>query len=195
MILNEVSAVPSEAMPVAAFSEHLHLGSGFSNDGAQASVLEAYLRAALAAIEARSGNALFRRRFSWVIYKWARPSCQPFPVTPVQSVEQIRLISVAGDEVQVDAARYHLQQDNRQPRLVATGATLPQLPFDGSAEVIFEAGFGPVWEDIPADLRQSVLMLAAHHYENRSGGDGKFPPGVLSLLEPYRKFRLSGGSL
>lgn len=195
MILNELSAVPPEAMPVAAFSEHLHLGSGFSNDGAQVSVLEAYLRAALAAIEARTGNALFQRRFSWVLYTWTNTDTQPLPIAPVQAVEQVRLISVSGEEVQVDPARYHLQKDARQPRIVATGANLPQLPFDGSAEVVFEAGFGPAWDDIPPDLRQSVLMLAAHHYENRSGGDGKFPPGVLALLEPYRKFRLSGGSL
>jgi len=50
MILNELTSVPSSAIPVTAFSEHLNLGSGFSDSGDQDSILETYLRAALAAI-------------------------------------------------------------------------------------------------------------------------------------------------
>jgi len=85
MILNELTSVPSSAIPVTAFSEHLNLGSGFSDSGDQDSILETYLRAALAAIEARLGIALFRRRFSWGLYAWSNPNTQRLPVSPVQA--------------------------------------------------------------------------------------------------------------
>ena len=63
MILTEVSAPPAAAVPVRAFAEHLRLGSGFADDGSEDAVLELYLRAAMAAIEARLGRALLAREF------------------------------------------------------------------------------------------------------------------------------------
>jgi len=192
MILNELTAVPTSAIPVTAFSEHLHLGSGFTDAGGQDTVLETYLRAALAALEARSGLALFQRRFSWGLYAWNNPNFQRMPNAPVQLIETLRLLSSNGEETLIDSEDFRLQKVGHQSRLLATGAC---LPFNGSVEIIFEAGFGPDWTDIPADLRQATLMLAAYHYENRNGADGgQFPAGVLALLEPYRAYRLSGGA-
>lgn len=195
MILNETTTVPSEAIPVAAFSEHLHLGSGFADDGALNTVLETYLRAAISAIEARSGMALFQRNFTWMLYSWSNPNAQRVPIGPVQAITTIRLISALGAETIADAEDYRLQKEGHQSRIVATGVSLPHLPHNGSVEIGLEAGFGPGWDDIPADLRQSVLMLAAHHYEHRTGKDvGTFPSGILALLEPYRTIRLGGAA-
>jgi len=195
MILNEITTVPSEAIPVAAFSEHLHLGSGFSDDGAKDAVLETYLRAAISAIEARSGMALFLRSFALGLYSWNNINGQPLPVSPVQSIQSMRLVSSVGVESLVQSDHYRLQKDGHRSRVLATGISLPHLPHNGSVEIVLDAGFGPGWEDIPADLRQGVLMLAAHHYENRNGKDaGHFPSGVLALLEPYRAIRLGGAA-
>ena len=58
MVLVELTTVPTGALPVTEFATHLHLGTGFADDGSQDAVLEAYLRAAMAAIEARIGKAL-----------------------------------------------------------------------------------------------------------------------------------------
>jgi len=195
MILNELTTVPSEAMPVAAFTEHLHLGSGFSDDGANDAALETYLRAALSAIEARSGIALFLRSFSLSLYSWGNPNAQRLPISPVQSIHSMRKISSAGAEVLVNSDHYRLQKYGHRSTIMATGICLPHLPHNGSVEITLDAGFGSTWEEIPADLRQSVLMLAAHHYENRTGKDaGMFPGGVLALLEPYRAIRLGGAA-
>ena len=61
----------------------------------------------------------------------------------------------------------------------------------------FVAGFGAAWGDVPADLRQAVLMLATHYYEYRhdtSLSSGCMPFGVTSLLERYRPVRLHMGA-
>ncbi len=70
------------------------------------------------------------------------------------------------------------------------------VPPDGMVRVVFEAGFGSAWTDIPVDLRQAVLLLAAEYYEHRhdDGTQGAgFPFGVVTLIERWRNVRLLGG--
>ena len=57
MMLIEETAVPLAALPLAEFKAHLRLGTGFADDDIQDPVLESFLRAAMAAIEARTGKA------------------------------------------------------------------------------------------------------------------------------------------
>lgn len=195
MVLSELTAVPSGSMPVSELSEHLHLGTGFADDGSQDSVLESYLRAALAAIEARTGKAIIQRRFSWIVNHWIAPDQQGLPVSPVQSIEEVRVATISGAETVIPSGSYGLRKDMHRPALISAGGHLPGIPNGGQAEVIFEAGFGPTWNDVPADLRQAVLALAAHYFEDRQGVQGTgndFPAHVLVLIEPHRSLRLSG---
>ncbi len=198
MILTELSAPSAAAVPVRAFAEHLRLGSGFADDGAEDGVLEVYLRAAMAAIEARLGRVLLARPFSWTVSRWREDASQGLPVAPVVSVEAITLQEADGSATEVAPEQWSVLRDAQRPRLVGRfGRNLPRIPRGGQAEVRFTAGFGAVWEDVPADLRQAVLLLAAHFYENRSEGgavSGTMPFGVLVLIEAYRATRIGGAS-
>jgi uncharacterized phiE125 gp8 family phage protein len=197
MILTELSAPPSAAVPVRAFAEHLRLGSGFEDDGAQDAVLELYLRAAMAAIEARLGRALLARDFVWAVNRWREDACQGLPIGPVRSVAEVKLVDAEGEETVVDPAAWSVMRDSQRPRLVGKfGRNLPKIPRTGRAEIRFNAGFGEGWDAVPADLRQAVFLLAAHFYENRAEGTvaaGSLPFGVLVLIEAYRATRLGGG--
>ena len=197
MILTEVSAPPAAAVPVRAFAEHLRLGSGFEDDGAQDAVLELYLRAAMAAIEARLGRALLARDFSWTVTRWREDACQVLPIGPVRSVAEVKLVDAEGVETVVEAEAWSVLRDSQRPRLVGKfGRNLPRIPRSGRAEIRFSAGFGEGWDEVPADLRQAVFLLAAHFYENRAEGAvaaGSLPFGVLVLIEAYRATRIGGG--
>ena len=57
-MLIEETEVPADALPVEDFKAHLRLGRGFSGDSVQDAVLDSFLRAALSAIEGRTGKAL-----------------------------------------------------------------------------------------------------------------------------------------
>ena len=60
----------------------------------------------------------------------------------------------------------------------------------------FVAGFAEVWDALPADLAQAVLLLAAHYYEYRNEtvlSDGCMPFGVASLVQRYRPLRVTPG--
>ncbi len=196
MMLVEQTTVPALALPISEFKDHLRMGTGFANDALQDSVLESYLRSAMAAIEARTGKILIAREFMWSLTAWRALHEQAFPVAPVSLISAFRMLDRGGVVTLIDAGRYALQKDDHRPRLMATGGCLPTIPIGGSAEVIFQAGFGAVWGDLPADIAHAALMLAAHFYENRDvagSGDAVMPYGVTSLIERYRTVRILGG--
>ncbi len=198
MLLTETSAVPGAALPLAAFKEHLRLGSGFADDGAQDALLERYLRSALAAIEARISKVLLERGFRLRLSHWREGQVQTLPVAPVSAVSALTLIDAEGAETAVEPDRWTLEPDMHRPRLRATGWVLPTIPTGGAVEIAFEAGFGPSWEDVPADLAQAVFMLAAQYHETRQASgpaEGVMPFGVMTLIERWRNVRsLAGGA-
>ncbi len=196
MMLVELTTVPGTAIPVAEFKDHLRLGTGFADDALQDSVLEAYLRAAMSAIEARTGKMLITRDFSWTLTAWRDLAAQALPTAPVSALTSLTITDRMGGSELVAPEKYYLEQDMHRPRLVASGFCLPAIPVGGTAIIVFDAGFGATWGDIPADLRQSVLLLAAHFYERRNGstsGAADMPVEVNALIQRYRIVRLFGG--
>lgn len=195
-MLSEDAPVPVVALPVREMRDHLRLGTGFAEDGLQDGVIEACLRAALAAIEARIGKMLIARGFRWSLEDWRDAGAQALPVAPVRAVASVTLVDADGGTVVVDPVVYRLVADMHRPKLAARGGSLPAVPGGGRVEVAFSAGFGPVWSDVPPDLRQAVLMLAAEYYEHRSEmglREQGLPFGIMALIERWRTVRVLGG--
>ena len=69
MMLTELTSRRGD-LPLAALRAHLRLGTGFADDDLQDRFWQSLLRAALAAIEARTGKILIRRAISWTIAAW-----------------------------------------------------------------------------------------------------------------------------
>lgn len=198
MILNELTSVPVTALPVADFKAHLRLGTGFSDEGAEDGLLEMLLRAALAAVEAWTGKVLLERRFGWGLAGWRGEGAMALPVAPVSAITAVRTVDLLEWESVVDPGRYRLVPDTHRPLIRATGTRFPAVPKGGRVVIEFEAGFGPAWGDIPADLAQAVLLLAGHYYEYRHEarqGDGVIPYGVSALIERWRSVRITGGRI
>ena len=196
MMLVEQTSTPAAALPVAAFRDHLRLGTGFADEGAEDSLLETFLRAAIAAVKAWTGKVLLERDFSWSLMAWRDGRAQVLPVAPVSEIVEMRLIDCLDWEVVVDTATYRLQQDLHRPLLMSRGARLPTIPTQGSVRISFTAGFGPAWKDVPADLAQAVMLLAAYYYEYRHEmrvGSAVMPYGVSSLVDRWRNVRILGG--
>ncbi|MGI3164445.1 head-tail connector protein [Pseudooceanicola sp. 200-1SW] len=196
MILIEVSQVSADRLPIAPLKQHLRLGSGFADDDVQDGVLEGYLRAALSAIEGRTGQVIFQRQFRWILDEWRDETSQPFPLAPVESVDALSLIDAEGVAEAQPLGTLVLSADPLQPRLQAVAGSLPKLPAGGRAEVLITAGAATDWSEVPPDLAQAVLLMAAHYYEYRNDvalGKGCTPFGVTALLERYRPIRIGLG--
>lgn len=196
MILTETTTIPASALPLAALKDQLRLGTGFADDGLQDALVESHLRAAIAAIEGRTGKALVERGFLLRLDDWRFAAAQPLPVAPVAAITSVTLRDRLGAATTADATRWRLVPDAHRPRLAATGAALPAVPEGGWIEVAFDAGFGAAWGSVPPDLSQAVLLLAAEFYERRSEAGLRtagLPFGVVSLIERWRTVRTFGG--
>lgn len=193
MYLTELNGIPAEALPIAEFRGHLSLGTGFSDDALQDALLTRALRAAIAQVETMCAKSLIARRFRLTLSGWRDPAGQHLPMAPLRAIEEVAIVDLAGARDAIDAARYGIEDDAHRPRIVARGLLLPTIPAGGKAEVTFEAGHGVSWSEVPADLAQAVLILAARHYEERSGAGIAVPPAVSAMLSPHRPLRLSLG--
>lgn len=196
MMLTEMTTVPGAALPVQRLKDHLRLGTGFTEDGMQDGLIEAYLRAAMAAVEGRIGKVLIARRFKLALEDWRNLGEQTLPVAPVSGIVSITIVDAAETATVVNADRYRLVPDMHRPKLSAIGVLLPVVPMDGRVEVVFDAGFGATWAEVPADLAQAVLLLAAEYYEVRQVGEtgqAGLPFTVQTLIERWRTVRILGG--
>lgn len=196
MMLIEQAVVPQAALPAQAFRDHLRLGTGFADDGAQDTLIVSVLRAAMAAIERRTGKALIARDFLLVLDAWQGCEGHGLPIAPVQALVSVTLRDRDGVATALPLVSFRLRKDMAVPRIETATGGLPVISSGGTAEVVLTAGFGPAWSDVPADLAQAVLLLAAHYHENRhaeeEGGQG-IPFGILALIEKWRVLRLGGG--
>lgn len=197
MYLIEESQIPEAALPVARLRDHLRLGSGFSEDGLQDDLLAGFLRAAIAAVESRTGKSLLVKDYLCSLHCWRDVTGQPLPIAPVLAITQVILLDRFGAGTVVEASRYALEKDGTHPRILPTGTVLPSVPEHGSVEVRFRAGMAESFGELPADLAQAVMLLAAHYYEYRDEmalGAGCMPFGVTSLIARYRPMRLGFGA-
>lgn len=165
MLLREEAATAEEALPVEILRGHLRLASGFGPavDEAERAALAGFLRAAIAAVEGRTGKILLKRRFVMRLDDWRDRMGQVLPLAPVVSVEEIRIEDAQGGAVELPPAGWRLVPDNDRPVIRPDGLMLPHVPRLGSVVIRFTAGFGPDWKDVPADLAQAVMMLAARY--------------------------------
>lgn len=197
MILIEETKTSASVLPIDHFKEHLRIGSGFAEDTLQDQVLEGYLRAAISSIEGRTGQALFQRDFIWSLGSWEDPVAQPMPLAPVRQISSVELKDKYGSITQIlPGEDFRIVEDAHMPSMRAMEGNLPEIPADGKVDVRLVAGSALGWADVPPDLAQAVLLMAAHYYEYRNDlalAQGCTPFGVTALIERYLPIRLSLG--
>jgi uncharacterized phiE125 gp8 family phage protein len=193
MNLTEISPAALNPVPLDEFAAHLRLAQGFADGAAEDGLLELYLRNATSVVEAQIGKALIRRTFKLRVSSWSRAGDLVLPIGPVAEIASASFIRDA-DTIAVSVDGWCVTAGTGRQRLTgAGGGALPQIPDGYVAELVFDAGFGDSWNDVPGDLRQAVMMLASHYFENRFGeaeaGRG-IPLAVQALLETHCPVRL-----
>lgn len=122
------------------------------------------------------------------------------PVAPIQSILTVSYAYDASttaylyDTVGSPTTTSELVADLRSvpPRLmpISGGVWPTPLAQGNSIAVRFVAGYGDSGESVPYALKQAILLLIGHWYENRSSvNDAKLaeiPQGVQWILNPYK---------
>ena len=165
-------------------------------DGADEDALvERLIAAARAQVEGATWLVMIAQSWRAALEAWPRHRTVTLPVRPLLSVEAVRAFDADGAATLVPAEDYEVEPETATVALKADAAGLAPAVSAGGFEIHFTAGFGPEGSDVPAPLRQAMLMLLAHWFEQRSAvavGDAPatVPAGAAALIAPYRRLVL-----
>jgi uncharacterized phiE125 gp8 family phage protein len=147
-------------------------------------------------VETALGLALITQSWRLLLDAWPKGKAVDLPLRPLQAVDELRVLSADGDPAIVPASTYLVDIAGLPPRLVRTGLLWP-LPGQSAngIEIDFTAGYGDAAADVPAPIRQALLLLIAHWYEHRApievgAAETSVPAAVSKLLSPYATVRL-----
>lgn len=137
---------------------------------------------ALALAEAFTGQVMIARPIVETIAaggEWARLSS-----APVSAIIAAATVSPDGGTTPIDPGFYQVDIDaagDGWVRSVGAGQLLA---------ISLSAGLATDWASLPIAIRQGVVLLAAHLYDNRDGA-GAPPAAVTALWRPFRRMRLA----
>ncbi len=187
LVLNLAPA--TEPISVADLKAHLRIDSTADNAALASMITTARLQ-----IEATLALALITQHWTWTFDRWPKRASIELPISPVQSILSFTVLR--GDGLMtVPASATILDGNGIAARLITkAGWPEPSVAAQG-IEIKLAAGFGPTAADVPAQLRHTVLLLAAHWYGHRETSGictarAPTPESIEHLIAPYRRPRL-----
>jgi uncharacterized phiE125 gp8 family phage protein len=193
--MNRVLIAPPAGEPVALAEARAWLRVD-SSDEDQA--IAALIVAARETVEAATRRALVAQTWRLTLDDWPfAPGARAemaLPLAPLASVTAARVYDAGGQPQLLPSSLWRVVGAPDRARLIFT-AQPPRPGVSASGvEIDCVAGYGAA-ADVPAPLRQAILMLAADWFENRGDGDDApatpLPKRVAALLAPYRRGRLA----
>lgn len=159
------------------------------------------LLAARLQVESLIGKRLMSQRVSRR-FDIQSPPCLHLTLGPVQELHRLRLVGGSGGSsssggsggpLTIASKNYtvNLRCDPAQISLKSGLSWAQFLPDATHIDAEFSCGYGEDGLDVPAPLRQAILLLCAQYYERGEAGE-KMPVPMLvqALLMPYRGLRL-----
>jgi uncharacterized phiE125 gp8 family phage protein len=191
MALVLTSDPTSEPVTVAEAKAHLRVDAANEDTLIASLILTSRLH-----VETALGLALLTQSWQLLLDRWPPEKDLQLPLRPLQSIDAVRVFPAEGAATVIDPSDYLADTASVPPRLIRTGVIWPQPgKAANGVEIDFTAGYGASAADVPAPIRQALLLLIAHWYERREpievGSPETIVPAVVSdLLEPYRMKRL-----
>ncbi len=159
-------------------------------DTEEDALIEGLIAAAARRIEFECGLALITQQWRYLRDCWPRDGRLALPIHPVQAITAMRVLTEDG-LVTVPTSAYETSLAARPARIRALKGFPPPGHGLDVVQVDLVAGFGDDPADVPADLRQALLLIVAHWFETREGltaeGFAGLPAEALALLGPWRE--------
>jgi uncharacterized phiE125 gp8 family phage protein len=172
-----------------------HLRVDFADDDNYINTLQTAVREYVEVTEL--SGSLISQTWELVLDTWPTSPLY-FPKPPLQSVTSITYTDIDGGSAVVSSSAYLVDADSWPGRLVLRdGQSWPSVTLQeiGGVVIRFVAGYGSAVEDVPAPIRQAMLLILSDWYENRENtlivpGVGVIPPmpfAARQLLASYRR--------
>ena len=163
------------------------------DDTAEDGLIATLIGAARLHVEGVTGRALLAQSWRVVLDRWPDDRVVKLPVTPFMAVTEITAYDADGAGHEVPLGQFLSEPDRLL--LPATVAGMPVLRERQGIEIDYVAGFGTEPGDVPADIRQALLLLVGYWFEHRdavivAGSGAVVPSGFDRLVAGYRRVRL-----
>ncbi len=154
--------------------------------------------AARETVESATRRALIAQSWRLTLDDWPftllqRPD-MALPLAPLASVAAVRVTDAGGQPQLAPSSLWRLVGPPDRARLAFAAQPPRAGVVAGGIEIDCVVGYGAA-ADVPAPLRQAILMLVADGFENRGDGEdartAPLPKRVAALLAPYRRGRLA----
>lgn len=191
MALVLTAAPEAEPIDLAETKAHLRVDSDHED-----ALIGQLIAAARIFVERTLGLALLTQGWSYFLDHWPASAVVALPVAPVQSVAAVALHDASGGMTEIDPGAYAADVLSQPARLRLKGTAPAVVPRAlNGFEIAFIAGYGDDAADVPAPLRQALLLLVAHWFERREpvvlgAVAQEVPATAAGLLLPYRRVRL-----
>jgi len=121
-------------------------------------------------VEFIRNEALVTQTWNLLLDTWPEGDTLRIPNPPLQSVSSITYKDTDGDESTFAAAKYIVDTDKVPGAVVlAHGESWPGTALYPTSPITvqFVAGYGDTANDVPEEVRQAMLLMIGHWYENR----------------------------
>ena len=122
------------------------------------------------------------------------------PFSPLVSVTHVKTFDDSDNATTMASSRYFVDTASDYGRVVLrTGETWDDmLRVANAIEITYVAGYGSVATSVPAGIRQGIIVLASHFFENpemviKGQNISVIPTLVNSLWKPFRNIRFGVG--
>ncbi|MCW8918915.1 MAG: head-tail connector protein [Gammaproteobacteria bacterium] len=161
-------------------------------DDADDALLAALITAGREYVESETARVLIER--TGVLSLDRFPSVIRVPGAPLVSVEALRYLDIEGQQQTLPSDQYRVDASSAPGRITpAPGVAWPATLFvPGAVSIDLTVGYGTA-DDVPGVLKQALLLLVGHWYENREGVvigtiTSEVPIAVTSLLDKRRVY-------
>lgn len=163
------------------------------DDSAEDGLIATLIGAARMHVEGVTGRALLAQSWRIVLDAWPSDGQVKLPVAPFMALTEITAYDVAGSGHVVPLAQFLREPDRLL--LPPTVAGMPVLRERQGLEIDYVAGFGTEPGEVPADIRQALLLLVAYWFEHRdavivAGSGAVVPSGFDRMVAGYKRVRL-----
>lgn len=186
MDIEVLELVGEEAVTVEEVKQHLRIDHDL-DDG----YLITLIQAATEYCENATNRIVRQKRMALYLDRFPRKQALELAVHPVQSVESVIYWNGTGEDYLVPATAYDAKL-TIEPAALLAKVGWPQVPPQpGRVRIEVTAGF----QSVPPSIRQAILLICGHFYENREiigdkyGNQRELPLSVSALLSPYKRYR------
>jgi uncharacterized phiE125 gp8 family phage protein len=191
-MLKPVLVTPPAVKPVSLDEVKRNCNIDHGDDDA---LIDGYIDAAVALLDGYGGTvgqALVNQ--SWAVSMPGFCGRMRLPVGPLVSVTSIQYYNSSNVQATASSALYAAHSDALGPYItLKSGQSWPTVyGRDDAVTVTWVAGHGAAAADVPASIRQAMLLLVGHWYQNREAVNignitSALPFSVDALLGPRRR--------